>query len=282
VTLSDTSGEEQAMNTVPRINPAAAQAVRAQDVDPREWETRVDLAACYRLVDLYGMCDLHLNHISARVPGEAEHFLINPFGMMYEEITASSLIKVDHAGNIISNSNPEYSVNRAGYVIHSAIHAARPDVGCVLHTHTNAGMAVSVLKCGLLPLTQTAMRWGKIAYHDFEGVVVDKGEQKRLVENLADCEVMILRNHGLLALGKTIGQAFNNIYRLERACQTQLLAMACNAEINTPPQDVIARSNAQLAVSPSPDASGKNRPHGAMEWPALKRMLDRRDPTYKN
>src|SRR5216684_6894124 len=277
---SGIGGEEQAMNTVPRINPAAAQPARAQDVDPREWETRVDLAACYRLVDLYGMCDLHLNHISARVPGEEEHFLINPFGMMYEEITASSLIKVDHAGNIISNSNPEYSINLAGYVIHSAIHAARPDVGCVLHTHTNAGMAVSVLKCGLLPLTQTAMRWSRVAYHDFEGVVVDLDERKRLADNLGGSDVMILRNHGLLAVGQTVGQAFNNIYRLERACQTQLLAMACNAKINIPPQDVIARSNAQLAVSPSPDASGKKRPHGSMEWPALKRMLDRRDLSY--
>jgi ribulose-5-phosphate 4-epimerase/fuculose-1-phosphate aldolase len=280
--VTGSSGEEQAMNTVPRINPAAAQPVRAQDVEPREWETRVDLAACYRLVDLYGMCDLHLNHISARVPGEEEHFLINPFGMMYEEITASSLIKVDHAGNIVSNSNPEYSVNLAGYVIHSAIHAARPDVGCVLHTHTNAGMAVSVLKCGLLPLTQTAMRWSRVAYHDFEGVAVDLDERKRLADDLGDSDVMILRNHGLLAVGQTIGQAFNNIYRLERACQTQLLAMACNAEINIPPQDVIARSNAQLAVSPSPDAAGKKRPHGSMEWPALKRMLDRRDSSYKD
>ena len=205
------------------------------------------------------MTDLHLNHISARVPGEEEHFLINPFGMMYEEITASSLIKVDLAGKIIANSNPEFGVNLPGYVIHSAIHGARHDVGCVLHTHTNAGMAVSVLKCGLLPLTQTAMRWSRVAYHDFEGVVVDLDERKRLVENLGDSEVMILRNHGLLAVGKTIGQAFNNIYRLERACQTQLLAMACNAEINMPPQDVIARSNAQLTVMPSPDATGKKR-----------------------
>jgi len=227
------------------------------------------------------MCDLHLNHISARVPGNEEHFLINPFGMMYEEITASSLIKVDLAGKIIANSNSAYGINLPGYVIHSAIHGARHDVGCVLHTHTNAGMAVSVLKCGLLPLTQTAMRWGRIAYHDFEGVVVDLDEQKRLVENLGDCEVMILRNHGLLAVGQTVGQAFNNIYRLERACQTQLLALACNSEMSMPPQEVIAKSNAQLTVMPSPDASGKRRPHGSLEWPALKRMLDRRDPSYK-
>jgi ribulose-5-phosphate 4-epimerase/fuculose-1-phosphate aldolase len=269
------------MNTVPKINPAATRVANAQGIDPLEWETRVDLAAAYRLVDLFGMTDLHLNHISARVPGREEHFLINPFGMMYEEITASSLIKIDLKGNIIANSNPNYGINLPGYVIHSAIHGARHDVACVLHTHTNAGMAVSVLKCGLLPLTQTAMRWSNIAYHDFEGVVVDLDEQKRLVENLGDCEVMILRNHGLLSVGQSIGQAFNNIYRLERACQTQLLAMACNSEINMPAQEVIARSNAQLTIMPSPDAKGKRQPHGSLEWPALKRMLDRRDPGYK-
>jgi ribulose-5-phosphate 4-epimerase/fuculose-1-phosphate aldolase len=267
------------MNEMPKIDTATAQP--ANGIDPAEWRTRVDLAACYRLVDLYGMTDLHLNHISARVPGSQEHFLINPFGMMYEEITASSLIKVDLDGKIVANPNADYGINLAGYVIHSAIHGARHDVGCVLHTHTNAGMAVSVLKCGLLPLTQTAMRWSKIAYHDFEGVAVEVDERTRLVEDLGDCEVMILRNHGLLSVGQTIGQAFNNIYRLERACQTQLLAMACNSEMNVPPPAVIARSNAQLAVGPSPDAKGKKRPHGSLEWPALKRMLDRRDPSYK-
>jgi ribulose-5-phosphate 4-epimerase/fuculose-1-phosphate aldolase len=133
----------------------------------------------------------------------------------------------------------------------------------------------------LLPLTQTAMRWGKIAYHDFEGVAVEVGERERLVKDLGDCEVMILRNHGLLAVGASIGQAFNNIYRLERACETQLLAMACNSEITMPTDAVIARSNNQLTVGPSPDAKGKRRPHGSLEWPALKRMLDRRDPSYK-
>ena len=264
---------------IPKIDTANAQP--ANGIDPAEWEVRVDLAACYRLVDLYGMTDLHLNHISARVPGNEEHFLLNPFGMMYEEITASSLIKVDLDGNIIANSNPDYGVNKAGYVIHSAIHAAREDVACVLHTHTNAGMAVSVLKCGLLPLTQTAMRWGKIAYHDFEGVAVEIDERERIVNDLGGCDVMILRNHGLLAVGTSIGQAFNNIYRLERACQTQLLAQACNAEIGMPPQHVIDKSNAQLKVQPSPDARGRNQPHGTLEWPALKRMLDRRDPSYK-
>ncbi|MDB5534725.1 MAG: ribulose-5-phosphate 4-epimerase-like epimerase or aldolase [Hyphomicrobiales bacterium] len=270
------------MNTAPRIDTTKATDISASGISAAEWQARVDLAACYRLVDHYGMCDLHLNHISARVPGNDEHFLINPFGMMYEEITASSLIKVDLAGNIIANSNPDYAINLPGYVIHSAIHGARHDVGCVLHTHTEAGMAVSALKCGLLPLTQTAMRWGKIAYHDFEGVVVDLDEQQRLIDNLGDCEVMILRNHGLLAVGKTVGQAFNNIFRLERACRTQLLAMACNSELTIPPQEIIARSNTQLAVSPTRDARGNVRPQGSIEWPALKRMLDRRDSSYQD
>ena len=266
------------MNEIPKIDTANA---RPANIDPAEWETRVDLAACYRLVDLYGMTDLHLNHISARVPGHENHYLLNPFGMMYEEITASSLIKVDLDGKIIANSNPDYGINLAGYVIHSAIHGARHDVGCVLHTHTNAGMAVSCLKSGLLPLTQTAMRWGKIAYHDFEGVAVVLDERERLVKDLGDCEVMILRNHGLLSVGRSIGQAFNSIYRLERACETQLLVLACNSEMSMPSVAVIAKSNAQLTSMPSPDAKGKNRPHGSLEWPALKRMLDRRDPSYK-
>jgi ribulose-5-phosphate 4-epimerase/fuculose-1-phosphate aldolase len=268
------------MNTVPRIKTASVEPIR--NIAPAEWETRIDLAACYRLVDLYGMTDLHLNHISARVPGNETHFLINPFGMMYEEITASSLIKIDLDGNIIANANPEYGLNLAGYVIHSAIHRARHDVACVLHTHTNAGMAVSALKCGLLPLTQTAMRWSHIAYHDFEGVVVDLDEQKRLVENLGDSEVMILRNHGLLACGRSIAQAFNNIYRLERACQAQLQAMAANAELSMPSSQAIARANAQLSSAPSPEAKGRKLPHGSIEWPALKRMLDRRDASYKS
>ena len=267
------------MNTVPKIDVAAAQP--ANGIDAREWETRVDLAAAYRLVAHYGMCDLHLNHISARVPGSHEYFLINPFGMMYEEITASSLVKIDLAGNIIANPNPDYGINLPGYVIHSAIHAARPDVGCVLHTHTPAGMAVSVLDCGLLPLTQTAMRWARVAYHDYEGVVVERDEQKRLVANLGDCEVMIMRNHGLLACGRTIAQAFSNIFRLERACETQLRAMACNARLVQLPADVVARTNAQLASSPTPDAKGRTQPQGTIEWPALKRMLDRRDPSYR-
>src|ERR1700761_1276659 len=182
------------------------------EVSPEEWQARVDLAAAYRLVDLYGMSDLIANHISMRVPGEPDHFLINAYGMLYEEITASSLLKIDHDGNIISKpdfGDLNYGVNRAGFVIHSAIHMAKPDINCVLHTHTWAGMAVSTMECGLLANTQTSMRFAKIAYHDFEGVVIDTKYREKLVEDLGDNNAMILRNHGLLTASKTIPEAFN-------------------------------------------------------------------------
>ena len=249
-------------------------------VSDEEWKIRVDLAAAYRLVAHYGWDDLIFTHLSARIPGPEHYFLLNPYQLMFEEVTASSLVKVDVSGNPVEPT--PFITNPAGFTIHSAVHMAREDAHAVMHLHTPAGQAVSAHDEGLLPLTQTAMRWGKVAYHDFEGVVVDLDERKRLVQNLGDCEVMVLRNHGLLACGVTIGQAFNNIYRLERACQTQLMAMACNSEMVVPPQPVIERSNAQLTVMPSPDASGKKRPHGSLEWPALKRMLDRRDSSYRN
>ncbi len=257
-------------------------APRSIDCSDAEWQTRVDLAAAYRLVDHFGWTDLIYNHISARVPGTHEHFLINPFGLLYEEITASSLIKIDIDGNVISNANPEHTVNRAGFVIHSAIHRARPDVVCVLHTHTTAGMAVSALTCGLLPLTLSGMRFSDVGYHDLEGVVVDLGEQERLVENLGDREALILHNHGLLVVGQTIAQAFGRIDRLERACQTQLQVLACNTPYITPPDDVIEKTRSQLKRSPTPDAQGRTVEHGAREWPALLRLLDRRDPSFRN
>jgi len=247
-----------------------------------EWQTRVDLAACYRLIDFFGMGDGILNHISARVPGAEEHFLINPFGMMYEEITASSLIKVALDGTVIYNPHTEYTVNLPGYVIHSAIHGARHDISCVLHTHTPAGMAVSALDCGLLPLNQTAMRFhGSTGYHDFEGVAVDTEERKRLVADLGDNDALILRNHGLLTVGTTIGEAFTNMQRLEKACVTQMLTMSANAKLRYPPQEVIDHTFAQLRRAPTPDKNGKFPPHGTREWPALLRMLDRRDESYK-
>lgn len=261
----------------------ASNADTAAAITADERRVRTDLAACYRLVDLYGMSDMILNHISARVPGQEMHFLINPFGMMYDEITASSLIKVDLDGRVIANANPDYTINLPGYVIHSAIHGARHDVACVLHTHTPAGMAVSALECGLLPINQTAMRFaGGVAYHDFEGVAVDLDERRRLVEDLGDHDVMILRNHGLLAVGRTVAEAFVNIHRLERACQTQLLAMATGSALITPPQSLIDKTFGQLRQAPTPAADGRRLPHGEREWPALLRRLDRIDPSYRD
>jgi len=243
-------------------------------VSPEEWATRVDLAACYRLVDLYGMSDLIANHISARVPGEPGHFLINAYGMLYDEITASSLIKIDLDGEIIERPPFDYGVNRAGFVIHAAIHRARHDALCVIHTHTAAGMAVSSLECGLLPLNQTAMRFAHVAYHDYEGVVLDLGEQARLVADLGQCDLMILRNHGLLVVGQTIAQAFNHIHRAELACRTQVMAMGCGAPLVTPSETVIEKTF--QAYQPN-----VRRPFGVLDWPALRRKLDRLDPSYQ-
>ena len=202
-----------------QVVPLNSRSLR-QEVTAEEWATRVDLAACYRLVALYGMTDLVYNHITARVPGSQEHVLINPYGMLYDEITASSLIKIDLEGNTVLQPDHEYSVNAAGYVIHSAVHGARHDAGCVIHTHTRAGTAVSALKEGLMPLSQTAMRFaGRIAYHEYEGPAFNRGERERLVADLADRNAMILRNHGLLVCAPTIPQAFNLIYWLEQACK---------------------------------------------------------------
>lgn len=243
-----------------------------------EWQARVDLAACYRLVEMYGMADMMANHISVRVPDEENAFLINPYGMMYEEITASSLIKVDHDGTVLAK--PEYGdfdfgINKAGYVIHSAVHHARPEVACVIHTHSWASMAVSALDCGLLPLTQTAMRFLRIGYHEYQGVVLDTKEQESLIADLGKGEALILRNHGALTVGNTVGEAFNWMHRLELACRSQLAAMACGTKLHEVPADVLQETwnNYQ---------PGTRRPYGVMEWPALLRKLDRLDASYRS
>src|SRR5438552_22590 len=192
-------------------------------VGAEEWELRVDLAGCYRLLARYGMTDLVYNHVTARVPGPEHHILINAYGMLYEEITASSLITVDLAGNIVDKSDHGYSVNAAGYIIHSAIHEARPDVQCIIHTHTRAGVAVAGLKEGLLPLSQTAMRFhGHVAYHDYEGPGFDRDEKGRLAADLGTHNALILRNHGLLTCGPSIPQCFNLMFFLENACRIQV------------------------------------------------------------
>ncbi|SKA11366.1 Ribulose-5-phosphate 4-epimerase/Fuculose-1-phosphate aldolase [Enhydrobacter aerosaccus] len=249
------------------------------EVSPEEWQARIDLAACYRLMDLYGMSDMAANHVSVRVPGEPDAFLINAYGMLYDEITASSLIKIDHEGNILAKpefgAGLDYGINRAGFVIHSAIHRARPEVACVIHTHTWPGMAVSTLACGLLANTQTSMRFAHISYHDFNGVVLDLGEQESLVRNLGTNNAMILRNHGLLTTGATVAEAFNAIHRLELSCKTQLAAMACNTPLVDVPADVVEAT--YLNYQPQ-----TRRPFGVMEWPALLRKLDRIDPSFRD
>ena len=252
-------------------------SMRAQCSDA-EWRVRVDLAACYRLIELYGMSDMMANHVSARVPGEDDAFLINAYGMLYEEITASSLIKVDHDGMILSRPDfgrLDYGINKAGYVVHSAVHAALPDVDCIIHVHTCATMAVSSLECGLLPITQTAMRFLKVGYHDYRGVILNRDEQKSLVDDLGSAEALILRNHGALVVGKTIAEAFNWMHRLELACRSQLAAMACNVKLNAVAQSVVEEtwSNYQPHT---------RRAYGVMEWPALLRKLDRIDPSYRD
>ncbi len=238
-----------------------------------EWETRVDLAACYRLIAHYGMDDLFATHISARVPGGEEHFLINPYGWHFSEVTASSLVKVDLDGRIVGDS--PHVINPAGFVIHSAIHAARPDVKCVLHTHTVAGMAVSTLKEGLMPLMQKSTRYYKrVAYHDFEGKAQDLGERERLVQDLGDRNYLVLRNHGLIVCAPRISQAFKEMYAMEKACKTQLAVLATQREMIPLSESLLEHAAGQFERDATPSAA---RPDG---WPSMKAMLDRINPGY--
>ena len=244
-----------------------------QQVSREEWQKRVDLAACYRLMDLYGMTEMSANHISTRVPGEDNAFLINPYGMLYDQMHASCFVKIDLAGEVLFNPT-ELGINKAGFVIHSAIHGARHDVDCVIHTHTVAGMAVSAMKCGLMPLAQTSMRFAKIGYHDYEGVAVKLEEQERLVRDLGDLSGMILRNHGLLVVGGSIPEAFYSIFKLERACQVQVMALSCNVELQMPSPELVEETYRMYLPQ-------TRRPFGVLEWPALLAKLDRIDPTFR-
>ena len=251
-------------------------ALRMQDrVDEAEWQTRVELAACYRLIARHGMSDLIYNHITAKVPGSAGHFLINPFGLLYTEITASNLYKIDLDGNVVLKPDTPYGVNRAGFLIHSAIHGARPDIACVMHTHTRAGMAVAAMQEGLLPLTQTAMRfYGAIGYHDYEVPTADIAERERIAADLGPHYAMVMRNHGLIGCGRSIPDAFNLMYWLESACQVQVDVLASGA---TPVMPTPALA-ATMAHRYSPDGPMQ---FSRMEWPALVRQLDREDPSFR-
>ena len=240
-----------------------------------EWETRVNLAACYRLMPLYGMSDLIYNHITARIPGTDNELLINPYGFLYDEITASSLVKIDLAGNVLDNPHDDYGISVAGYVIHSAVHGARHEVDCVIHTHSRAGMAVSAMEVGLLPITQTAMRFKDVAYHDYQGPAVDVDERERLVADLGTQDAMILRSHGLLVASPSIAEAFNTIYWLEMACRAQVDAMASGTRLIMPSEDVINKTHHLYQPT-------TRRPFGLMEWPAMLRYLDRKNPGFGN
>lgn len=243
-----------------------------EQVSPEEWAARVELAACYRLIAHFRMTDWIYNHISARVPGSHEHYLINPFGLLYEEVSASNLVKVDVHGNLAEDV--QLDVNPAAFVIHGAIHTARPDVGCVLHTHTAAGVAVAAQQDGLLPISQHAMRvYGQVCYHDFEGIALNNDEQQRLIADVGDRNVLILRNHGLLTMGRTVPEAFELMFYLERACQIQIAATSGTQKLIYPSEAVCQHAIAQFDGSPS-YIQGR-------DWQALLRLLDRIDPSYK-
>jgi ribulose-5-phosphate 4-epimerase/fuculose-1-phosphate aldolase len=242
-------------------------------VSEAEWQTRVDLAACYRLVARYGWDDLIFTHISARVPGDGHQFLLNPYGMMFEEVTASSLVKVDLEGRKVLDS--QYEINPAGFTIHSAIHAAREDAKCVLHTHSLNGVAVSATKGGVLPISQQSIFvLASLAYHDYEGVALLEGEKPRLVRDLGDKAFFMLRNHGLLTVGSSIADAFMLMYIFESACTIQLRAQAASPELIPVEQKIVA--GATMMAKQVTRSAG-----GALAWPALLRKLDRVDPSYR-
>ena len=241
-------------------------------VSKEEWETRQDLAAFYRTIPYFGWDDLIFTHISAKVPGAVDEFLINPYGFLFDEITASNLVKVNLKGKILSDTNN--FINPAGFTIHSAIHESREDAHCIVHLHSNDGVAVASLKDGLLPLSQTGMLVrSQIAYHDYEGVALFEEEKERLVKDLGEARLMILRNHGTLALGKNVAEAFTNIYFLEKACSYQVRALSGNLELNYPSEESIETTRQQ----------GEGREMAAaLLWPAVKRKMERLDSSFLN
>ncbi len=261
------------------MNMVDSSDARPANIDPAEWDARVALAACYRLVAIMGLDDLIYNHISMRVPGRDDQFLINPYGLLFEEITASSLVRIDLNGNKVAPS--PYAVNVAGFVIHGAIHRHRHDAACVLHTHSDASIAVSAQAHGLLPLSQFAMRfYQRQAFHDYEGVAIDLDEQTRLIEHFGTQPVMLLRNHGVITTGRTPGEAFMLLYYFERAARIQLDMQAAVAGGAGP---IIAPSHAvcEKAARQFWEHEGDILIAGEREWPGFLRKLDRLDPSYR-
>lgn len=260
------------MHTVSALPPAADAA--PPSIDPAEWRQRVDLAACYRLVALYGWDDLVFTHISARVPGPEHHFLINPYGWMFREITASSLVKVDLHGRKVDDSAHE--VNPAGFTIHSAVHAARDDAQCVLHVHSVNGVAVSAQDEGLLPLSQHSIFvLSSLGYHDYEGVALEADEQPRLVRDLGSHRFLMLRNHGLLTVGRSVAEAFVAMYFFETSCMIQVRAQAGGGRLRRIAPAIVEGAQAQWQRV-------THGAGGALAWPALRRRLDAIDPGYRH
>ncbi len=254
----------------------AATPASLSGVSDVEWKIRCDLAALYRLVAHHRMTDLIYTHISARLPGPENHFLINQYGVMFHEMRASDLVKIDCDGNVVEDGQQSRRVNAAGFCIHSAIHMARHDLMCVIHTHTPAGMAVAAQKHGLLPISQHALKfYGRLAYHGYEGIALDLDERERLVADLGDHRAMILQNHGLLVAGRTIPEAFSNIYYLERACQAQVAALAGGTELVTPPEAVRRHTAEQFDREGSLD-------HYGMMWESCLRLVEHDRPDYRS
>ncbi|MEP7155501.1 MAG: class II aldolase/adducin family protein [Betaproteobacteria bacterium] len=245
------------------------------NVSAEEWQARTDLAACYRLIAHYGWADLVFTHITAKIPGVENQFLINPYGMMFDEITASSLVKIDLAGNKLDTANP-FPINPAGFVIHSAIHAARSDAKCVLHVHTPNGIAVSAQKNGVLPISQQSIFvLASLAYHGYEGVALNDDEKPRLVNDLGDRNFLMLRNHGLLTVGETIPDAFLLMYIFETTCNIQIRAQSGGGELTPIPQAIV--DGAQKQAKAVTKWLGGN-----LAWPGLLRKLDRMDPGFRH
>lgn len=250
-----------------------------REIEASEWDARIKLAACYRMVAKLGMDDLIYNHISLRIPGHDDQFLINPYGLLFDEITASSLVKINTKGDKLDDT--PHAVNVAAFVIHGAIHKSSRDAACVLHTHSDASVAVSGQAKGLLPLSQFAMRfYNRQAFHEYEGVAIDLDEQERLVRDLGPHKILLMRNHGILTVGRTPGEAFMLLYYFERAARIQLqmqAAAAAGATLVMPPPEVCERAARQFW-----ELRGDILVPGEREWPALMRQLDRTDPSYRN
>ncbi|MDB5861375.1 MAG: class aldolase/adducin family protein [Ramlibacter sp.] len=254
--------------------------MRPSGITDAEWQARLDLAACYRLVAHYRMTDLIYTHVSARIPGEDEAILINPYGMMFHEIRASDLVRVDLHGNPVQETNAP--INRAGFFIHSAVHEARPDIACVIHTHTTAGIAVSAQQPGLLMISQHALRFhGRLSSHEYLGVADDDAERKRLARDLGGNLVMLLRNHGILACGRSVPEAFIEMNYLERACQAQVAALAGGLPLSVVSDEVSARTARQFDTVRERRMTADGRTF-TLEWAALTRMLDQIDTSWRD